>query len=281
MKPASENTPHVTASPLLTGYFVQKRGYHAWREQGTQDWLLIYTAGGKGRFGHRQGDVVAEVGDVVLIRPGTLHDYGVEESLQRWELMWVHFRIPAQRVEWMDWMNWPEEAPGLMRLRLPAGTKGGGMRARVRRRLVEMHRLATGANPRREALALNALEEVLLWCDGVNPLQAQGRLDPRVRTAMESMCRRLEAKVTLEGLAGEANLSVSRMAHLFREEVGMSPQRFLETQRLERAKQLLALTADSVKEVAYKVGFSSAFYFSLRFKRYTGKSPKRWRGERT
>ena len=278
MTPASQNTPHVTASPLLTGHFRQKRGYRAWREQGTEDWLLIYTVGGKGRFGYRGGELIAEVGDLVLIKPGTLHDYGVEDSLERWELLWVHFRPPAQRVEWLEWMAWPaaaEEAPGLMRLRL-----AGALRQRVRRRLLEMHQLATGGHPRREALAMNALEEVLLWCDAVNPLHAQGRLDPRVRAAMDAMCRRLGEKVLLEELAAGVNLSVSRLAHLFREEVGVSPQQFLEAQRLERAKQLLALTADSVKEIAYRLGFSSAFYFSLRFKRYTGRSPKVWR-ERT
>jgi AraC family transcriptional regulator of arabinose operon len=175
-------------------------------------------------------------------------------------------------MDWVEWLGWPEESRGLLRLRL-----GEGLRSRVRRRLLEMHRLATGGSLRREALAMNALEEVVLWCDGVNPLQAQGRLDPRVRFAMDAMCRRLAEEVGLERLATEVNLSVSRLAHLFREEVGVSPQRFLETQRLERAKQLLGYTADSVKEIAFKVGFGSAFYFSLRFKRYTGKSPKAWR----
>jgi AraC family transcriptional regulator of arabinose operon len=267
-----KNTPHTLPSVLVTGHFREKAGYSAWREGGTADWLLIYTAGGRGRFGYSGGEIVTAVGDVVLIRPGTLQDYGTEASAGRWELLWVHFRPPAQRMDWVEWMGWPEESPGLMRLRL-----GEGLRSRVRRRLLEMHRLATGGSPRREALAMNALEEVVLWCDGVNPLQAQGRLDPRVRFAMDAMCRRLEEEVTLEGLAAGASLSVSRLAHLFREEVGVSPQKFRETQRLERAKQLLAYTADSVKEVAYKVGFASAFYFSLRFKRYTGKSPRGWR----
>jgi len=270
----SENTPHSLTGALVTGHFKQKRGYWAWRERGTQDWLLIYTAGGSGRFGFKAGEVVTRVGEVVLLKPGTPHDYGVEPELESWELLWVHFR---PRAQWLEWMGWPlvhEEAPGLMRLSL-----GEEMRLRVHKRLLAMHALATGSHLRREALAMNALEEVLLLCDEVNPLQAQGRLDARVRSVMDFMCRRLGEPMRLDRLAGGVNLSVSRLGHLFREELGVSPQRFLEVQRLERAKQLLALTAESVKEISYKVGFSSPFYFSMRFKRYTGKSPKMWRAE--
>jgi AraC family transcriptional regulator of arabinose operon len=264
-----KSTPHLTATAITTGHFRERRGYAVWREHGTADWLLIYTVGGRGRFGYAGGELAAEPGDVVLLKPGVLHDYGVERELERWELLWAHFQ---PRVHWLDWMEWPAEG-GVMRLRI--GDRS--LRGRVRKRLLDMHRLATGAAGRREALAMNALEEVLLWCDGVNPLGAQGRLDPRVRAAMDFLCRRIEQKVTMGVLAAHVNLSVSRLAHLFQEEVGTTPQQFLEVQRLDRAKQLLALTQGSIKEIAYSVGFENPFYFTLRFKRYAGVSPRAWR----
>jgi AraC family transcriptional regulator of arabinose operon len=67
------------------------------------------------------------------------------------------------------------------------------------------------------------------------------------------------------------------MAHLFRAQVGQTPQRFLEQQRLDRAKQLLAFTPNSIKTIAYELGFENPFYFTLRFKRYTGSSPRQYR----
>jgi AraC family transcriptional regulator of arabinose operon len=72
-------------------------------------------------------------------------------------------------------------------------------------------------------------------------------------------------------------MSVSRVAHLFREQVGVTPQQFLERQRMERASQLLEMTALSVKEIAHQVGFENPFYFTLRFKRQTGQSPTAFR----
>src|SRR5476649_2265561 len=84
-------TPHFDYPEIVTGHFHEKAGYAARREHGTDDWLLIYTASGRGRFGYRTGEFIAHPGDLVLLRPGAFHDYGVEPALQRWELLWTHF----------------------------------------------------------------------------------------------------------------------------------------------------------------------------------------------
>jgi len=54
--------------------------------------------------------------------------------------------------------------------------------------------------------------------------------------------------------------------------------RYLERVRLDRARRLLDSTALPVLRVAASVGFEDAFYFSRRFKRDTGSSPRAWRG---
>ena len=45
----------------------------------------------------------------------------------------------------------------------------------------------------------------------------------------------------------------------------------------ERARQLLARTTLSIKEIAAQTGFASPFYFSLRFKAASGSSPRDYR----
>jgi AraC family transcriptional regulator of arabinose operon len=264
-------TPHKTAAPLVTGHFRAGPGYSAYRRHGTRDWLLIYTMDGLGRFGYDGGALIVEAGMLVLLKPGTLHDYGVEPKLRRWELLWAHF-LP--RTEWLPWMEWPQVVPGLMCLDLknPA-------RRQIARRLRDVHRLAFGPWRRRQTLAINALEEVLLWCDQLNPRAEGSVLDPRLQAAIDYIGSNLGQKLDLTAVARAARLSLSRFAHLFREQVGLTPQRFIEQQRLERARQLLERTAMPVKSIAYEVGFTNPFYFSLRFKRYTGKSPSGFRAQ--
>jgi AraC family transcriptional regulator of arabinose operon len=263
-------TPHPAVSYLVTGHFREGSGYATWREHGTSDWLLIYTLGGLGRFGFEGGQIPAQAGDMVLLRPGTRHDYGVETTQRRWELLWTHFH---PRPHWLEWLDWPATAPGLMRLTL----EDAALRRRIAARFFEAHRLATGAQRRREALAMNALEEILLWCDQLNPQADSSRLDGRVQRAMDYLCLHLAAEITLDSVAEASGLSVSRLAHLFRSQVGMTPLQFLEIQRLNRARQLLELTPHTVQAIAAEVGFNSPFYFTLRFKRQTGLSPRAYR----
>jgi AraC family transcriptional regulator of arabinose operon len=263
------NTPWTRAQ-IITGHFRQGPGYNAYRENGTEDFVFFYTIGGRGRLGYRTGEFIAKPGDVVLLRPRTFHDYGVEPKLQRWEFIWAHF-LP--RPHWHDWLNWPEFAPGASHLKIDSLAS----RRKFITRLKAMDRYAHSTFRAHDDNAMNALEEVLLWCDGFNPLAEQSRIEGRIQQAVDFICRNASQKIDLEAIARASGLSVSRMAHLFRAQVGQTPQRFLEQQRLDRAKQLLAFTPNSIKTIAYELGFENPFYFTLRFKRYTGSSPRQYR----
>jgi AraC family transcriptional regulator, arabinose operon regulatory protein len=100
---------------LTTGHFHKRQKYFGWRKKGTADWLMIYTLSGRGRIGYGDGEFYVEKDEVILYRPSTPHDYGLEPGLRRWELLWAHF-IPIPH--WLPWMKWPEEAPGIMRLKI-------------------------------------------------------------------------------------------------------------------------------------------------------------------
>jgi AraC family transcriptional regulator of arabinose operon len=82
--------------------------------------------------------------------------------------------------------------------------------------------------------------------------------------------------VAESAFSGQAISRLCVLAHLFRLQVQTTPQQFLELQRMNRAKQLLGLTAMSVKEISTDVGCQSPFYFTLRFKRQTGSSPRKY-----
>ncbi len=55
--------------------------------------------------------------------------------------------------------------------------------------------------------------------------------------------------------------------------VGLTPQEFIKTIRLNRASQLLQQGALTVSEVAYEVGFNDPGYFSTSFRKKFGKTP--------
>jgi AraC family transcriptional regulator of arabinose operon len=140
-----------------------------------------------------------------------------------------------------------------------------------------MVRLNAGSRIRHLDFANNALEETLLWLDSVNPRLASSQTDPRVRQAMDCLSTHLAEPFSEARISRAAGLSASRLRHLFLRETGLSPRRFLEIQRLRRAEELLVFTRQTITEIAHELGFENPFYFTLRFKKYRGESPRSFR----
>lgn len=255
---------------LAAGHFDERAGYLVDRPTGCHDWLLIYTVSGSGLFSHDGGRFTTRAHDAILIAPNTPHRYEVLSTTNRWQLLWAHFLPPT---EWRAWLSWQLLAPGWGQVRIT----NRPVRKQIVTRFKDVVRLSAGYRHHREALALNSLEAVLLCCHEQVVLQRGRRLDPRIGKVLDFICRHLERPLGVEVLARTCHLSPSRFAHLFREQMEMTPQQFVERQRIERARELLEHTGYTVATIAGQVGFENAFYFSRRFKRSTGMSPREYR----
>ena len=258
------------ASPLSPGQLLGASLRHTFRPHGSKDWLLIYTRAGSGLYRFPGGEFASRRRDITLYQPGYFQEYQVSPVAGKWDVLFAHF-LP--REDWLPWLDWPELSPGFMRLSLA----DDALVRRVERSLEEMVQISGSVLARRVALGRNCLEKVLLWCDSINPRQRDARLDPRVRRALDYLSAHLQEPFSEEELARVAGLSPSRLRHLFRAQVGDSPRHFLEGQRLRRAGELLALSRQTIGEIADEVGFENPFYFTLRFKKQTGESPRAFR----
>lgn len=85
----------------------------------------------------------------------------------------------------------------------------------------------------------------------------------------------LHRKITVEDMAGEACLSVSRFYEVFREVAGTTPHQFLLRTRLDQASELLASTNLTVSEISYRTGFSSQSALTNALRKYKGTTPSR------
>ncbi len=84
--------------------------------------------------------------------------------------------------------------------------------------------------------------------------------------------------VTLADISAEFSYSVSTVKTVFKHETGKSIIGYLAALRMEEAKKQLALGKRSVTDIAEQLGFSSVYYFSGAFKKYTGTSPTAYSG---
>lgn len=85
--------------------------------------------------------------------------------------------------------------------------------------------------------------------------------------------------LSLEVLAGVANLSPNYFHRLFTARFGCTPNRYITIQRILAARAKLAYTDQPLAQIAMDCGFTSQSYFSCRFTKETGKSPMQYRKE--
>lgn len=111
--------------------------------------------------------------------------------------------------------------------------------------------------------------------------EPEGGLSRReLRTALDHIGDNLTTGgLSLEELAGVANLSQRHFSRLFTEATGLSPHQYVVRERVERAKDLLSETDLPVGEVALRCGFAHQGHLARHFVRLVGVSPARFRRE--
>ncbi len=201
-----------------------------------------------------------------LIPPRTSYALqGRESGVEIWLLF-----SPAPEFD--DCMQWPCGDFGVPELRVPRTPLG----REILQALEDTHQYMSSRLRRRERLAENALERLLLLLGRLHD-ETHATYDERIRSALDVIHGTYQAPLSVDSLAQGVNLSSSRFAHLFREETGQSPIRYVEHVRLEQAQLLLLRTDLQVKEIAARVGFEDPYYFSARFRRHFGRPPTAWR----
>ncbi len=102
-------------------------------------------------------------------------------------------------------------------------------------------------------------------------------MDKRVEKIIQMMREDVRGELSLTEFAQSVNLSVWRLCHIFKSDVGMPPIRYLRLLRMERAKILLESSFLSVKEIAFQVGLNDESHFVRDFKSTYGYSPALYR----
>ncbi|MHC4482014.1 MAG: PocR ligand-binding domain-containing protein, partial [Planctomycetota bacterium] len=69
-----------------------------------------------------------------------------------------------------------------------------------------------------------------------------------------------DKSIMLDELARISHLSVSRLAHVFKEQMGITIIDYLTSVRIERAKELLLATDQSCTEICFQIGYNNQSY---------------------
>lgn len=106
----------------------------------------------------------------------------------------------------------------------------------------------------------------------------EGKLiEKQIRQAKLILLENLHTEISQEEIARSIGLGYSQYRKKFKEYTGVSPARFQINLRINKARDLLITSNQSVKEIAFKTGFDSADYFYRQFKSRSGVTPSEFR----
>lgn len=104
------------------------------------------------------------------------------------------------------------------------------------------------------------------------------RLDPRaLARTLAFLVEHAGRNPGVSELADVADVSPFHFSRMFRRATGMSPHRYVNRLRIERARTLLGTTSMAIAEVGAEIGFGNPSHFTVFFRRELGSTPLAYR----
>lgn len=117
----------------------------------------------------------------------------------------------------------------------------------------------------------------LLHTFSIRNQNAEDDVDSLLLAACRWIEQNLSNPIDLRLLEEHLKVSRSTLGRLFRKEKKISPQQYWIRRRLEASEYLLNHSEYSIKEISFRLGYSSQFHFSNEFRRFYGLSPLAYR----
>ena len=112
-------------------------------------------------------------------------------------------------------------------------------------------------------------------------IDEESKLQKKLKPAMDYLhTNYTDSSLSVLTLCDMAHVSDTWFRKLFMKCYGMKPTTYINTLRIDYAKELLANGYYKIEAVARLSGFENPKYFSTLFKQYTGLSPLQYKNER-
>lgn len=233
------------------------------------EYQLLYITEGEGIFNSAHAkDIPLKAGNLFLLFPGEWHTYH-PTGKNGWKSYWIGFK--GKNVD-------DRVKAGFLSVYKPIYHVG--FSADIIRLYEEAYKRAQEEAPYSQQILagiVNHLVGLMYALERSMKLSKDHTRVDMINLARLRIRESLEVDLTIQQVAEELGVSYSNFRKLFKEFTGISPALYQQDLRLQRAKELLATTTLSIKEIAYRLRFDSPDYFSSKFKIKTGKKPSEFR----
>ena len=229
---------------------------------------ILYVAGGAGEAILEGKKFRLAPGDLVVVNPGTLHE---ERSDAKAPLRLIFLAIRDFAVPGLPAGCLSQEKYRV----LSCGEYRYKMDIYLRELLQETSSQIEFYQEISQGL-VSALLVLVMRLIRINP-EDEAALSQECQKIKEYLDQNFTSPITLDSLSETVYISKHYLSHLFKEQTGVSPIKYLTSKRMEKACELLSETELPVSEVSKAVGYENPLYFSQVFKRIYGISPVKYR----
>ena len=230
-----------------------------------QEYQLLYIVKGRGEFANQTTSCDIAKGTMVLLRPGVWHSYK-----------------PSKNDGWTEYfIGFSGEIADRAIAKLFADEEQI-FNVGLKQELVDLYQraieVASADRPAAQQLLCGIVMHILGSLNYIsrNTVGAD-RMDQIVEQAKAIMQEKAAQNLDLEVLAEQLNVSYSWFRKVFREYTGYPPAKYFMMVKLHRAQYLLVNTQESIKEIAFSLGFKSPEHFYTTFRRVMGSTPSIYR----
>lgn len=245
----------------------QTEPLHSFGPASKPHYLIHFVLSGKGVFRFHDKEYRLEAGYGFLIQPNELAFYQADEK-EPWSYLWVGF-AGSRAEEYLHAMGLSDRHPVF------SCNRSEELYSLVRD-MMEHNTFGVADDLRRNGL-LGVFLSVLADSAGVVAKAEEDKGNQYVKKAVSFIQSNYCNPIKVTDVADYVCINRSYLYTLFQNYLGMSPQQFLTTFRITKARELLDSTAYPIESIALSCGYSDPLVFTKAFRAMKGMSPSQYR----
>lgn len=246
---------------LCTGHYYCDKNYIVDR-QNYDSFLVLYVQSGSGYVEQGGTTVALKSGSLVFLDCYRPHRYYTKTG---WEFYWIHFDGILAR----EYYEQATQNGIVLTPQNPYNAEHS-----LRKIFASFHEKSKASEPVLSKRITDLLTELIL---ASSASAVQSNQADALEDILAYISENAANPITVEELAGRANLSPFYFTRIFKKETGFTPHEYVIQVRVNMAKFYLKTTDLPLKEIAFRSGFNSECSFCTSFKKATGLTPGSYR----